>query len=181
MESGMQKWEEEELVTAATGGDPRAYDALVRHYRPAAVSLARQIVRCKEKADDVAQDALITAFKALPQLREPSRFGPWLASIVRHRAFRSKEPASVSLDEVLLRYIPSLALPTQEMAEDVVLAINALPEELRPTTELYFLEEWSAPEIADFLDLPLTTVKWRLHTARKQLSPRLARTLENMK
>lgn len=181
MESGMQQWEEEELVRAATAGDLRSYDVLVRHYRPAATSLARQIVRCREKADDVAQDALITAFKALPQLRESSRFGPWLASIVRHRAFRSKEPQNLSLDEVLLRYIPSLAAPTEELAEDVLLAINALPDDLRPITELYFLEEWSAPEIADFLDLPLTTVKWRLHTARKQLSPRLARTLENMK
>jgi RNA polymerase sigma-70 factor (ECF subfamily) len=170
---------EEELVRAATRGDLKAYDSLVSHYRPAAIAVARQIVRGKERSEDVAQDALITAFKALPQLQDASRFGAWLAAIVRHRARRvsqSREEQTLPLDEFIALRVP--ALRGQRIRNEVSCAIEDLPEEIRSVAELYYLQEWSTQQIAEFLTLPLTTVKWRLHTARRTLRPRLAESLE---
>gem|GEM_PF-1637524 len=178
---GRGNWEgadEETLVIAAQAGDLDAFDVLSRRYRPAAVTVARQTLS-REAAEDAAQDSLLSAFKALPMLSEPGRFSAWFGSIVRHRAARmgrqrSKEP--LPLDEVILAYAPSIvgSLHEDERSKHVRCAVSDLPEEIRSVTELHYLQEWSAPRIAEFLSTPLTTVKWRLHTARRLLRNRLA-------
>ncbi|MEZ0324971.1 MAG: RNA polymerase sigma factor [Fimbriimonas sp.] len=175
----MEREREEELVRAATRGDLAAFDTLVTHYRPAAIALARQIVRSNERAEDTAQDALITAFKALPQLQDPTRFAAWLAAIVRHRAKRisqSREDQAIALDEFIAQRVP--ALQAKEIRNEVSCAIEDLPEEQRIPAQLFYLQEWSTLQISEFLSLPITTVKWRLHMARKSLRPRLAESLE---
>ncbi len=171
--------EEEDLVRAATRGDLAAFDTLVRHYRPAAIALARQIVHSNERAEDTAQDALITAFKALPQLQDPTRFAAWLAAIVRHRAKRisqNREDQAIPLDEFIAQRMPGLQI--REVRNEVSCAIEDLPEDQRIVAELFYLQEWSTQQIREFLSLPVTTVKWRLHMARKSLRPRLAESLE---
>jgi RNA polymerase sigma-70 factor (ECF subfamily) len=170
------KASETTLVEAASAGDPSAFDVLARRYRHPAQALARQIVGSRELADDVAQDALLMAFKSLPQLKEPDRFASWLGAIVRHRARRvaqHPERRMLRLDEVLLAYMPSIESQGAIQSE-VACAIASLPLEQRSTAELYYLDEWSTAEIAEFLELPVTTVKWRLHCARQLLRPRLA-------
>src|SRR5690242_6492616 len=99
-----ESWDETMLVVAAQAGDLLAFDLLARRYRPAAVTVARQLLP-SEAAEDAAQDALLSAFKALPKLSDPSRFAAWLGAIVRHRARRlgrerSREP--LALDQVIL-------------------------------------------------------------------------------
>src|SRR5690349_11616300 len=100
------------LVAAAAAGDLGAFDALVRRYRPAAVMVASQIVATREQAEDAAQDALLAAYAALPQLVDQERFGAWLGTIVRHRARRlasGERRQTVPIDEVVLSYSPALA------------------------------------------------------------------------
>lgn len=166
------------LVVAAQAGDLAAFDLLARRYRPAAVTVARQTLPL-EAAEDAAQDALVSAFKALPRLERPERFPAWLGAIVRHRARRlgrerSKEP--LALDEVIVTYAPSIVARLQEDEESKIVrcAVAGLPPDAREAAELHYLQDWTAPQIADFLALPLTTVKWRLHTARRLLRSRLA-------
>jgi RNA polymerase sigma-70 factor, ECF subfamily len=166
------------LVMAAQAGDLAAFDVLAHRYRPAAVTVARQLLSC-EAAEDAAQDALLAAFKALPKLAEPGRFAPWLGVIVRHRAKRlgrewSKKP--LPLDKVILSYAPSIVarLHEDERSQQVRCAVSELPSELREPVTLHYLQEWTANQIAAFLSLPLSTVKWRLHMARRLLRNRLA-------
>jgi RNA polymerase sigma-70 factor, ECF subfamily len=166
--------DEERLVAAATAGDLRAFDALVRRYRPAVILLASQILRTRELAEDAAQDALLAAYAALPRLAEPARFDAWLGAIARHRAKRlaageARQP--VPIEEVVLAYTPALAerVVENDLARKVRCALRRLPEEIRPVVELYYLEGWRVGQIAGFLGLPETTVKWRLHAGRKQL------------
>src|SRR5262249_60596643 len=78
---------DEVLVLAAIVGDLQAFDQLVLRYRPAAVRLAQSIVG-REHGEDVAQDGLLLAFKALPSIEDPRKFAAWLSAIVRHRAWR---------------------------------------------------------------------------------------------
>ena len=170
--------EEEELVVAAQAGDLEAFDMLARRYRPAALTVARQSLPAQQ-AEDAAQDALLSAFKALPSLQEPGRFPAWFGAIVRHRArrmgrVRSREP--LALNQVIVTYAPAIVarLHEDERSQRVRCAISGLPAEVREPTTLHYLEGWTALQIAEFLSLPVSTVKWRLHTARRLLRNRLA-------
>src|SRR5919202_1141024 len=78
---------DEVLVVAAMLGDLSAFDELCARYRAAVVRAAQGIVG-RADAEDVAQDTLLIAFKALPTLEVPAKFAAWLAAITRHRAFR---------------------------------------------------------------------------------------------
>ena len=105
---------DELLVVAAILGNLEAFEELVMRYRPAVVRLARTIVGTNS-AEDVAQDALLLAFKALPTIEEPGKFAAWLSAITRNRAlrFNQQEKAQLSkrvlLDEALLAKIEVLA------------------------------------------------------------------------
>src|SRR5438270_9553356 len=95
---------DEVLVVAAILGDLDAFDELALRYRAAVVRTAQSIVG-RENAEDVAQDALLLAFKALPSIDEPSKFAAWLSAITRHRALRfskrecSHQTGRINLDE----------------------------------------------------------------------------------
>jgi len=175
--------DEAELVLQARYGDLSAFDALVARYRPGATLLARQIVGRPDEADDVVQDSFLAAYKALPQLSDPEKFAWWFGSIVRHRARRlaaGDRPVHVQIDDLILCHAPSLIqeIEQRENAVRIRCVIQDLPEEVRPIVELYYLEEWGVSQISEFLALPKTTVKWRLHMARKLMRASLSESME---
>lgn len=167
--------DEEELVLAAQAGNLAAFDLLARRYRPALVAL--NVGRLgREEAQDAAQDALIIAFKALPTLADPSRFRPWLGAIAKRRAGRIDERRreTTALDEIIVAYAPSIVedLARADSAERMTAAIRSLPADLALVMDLVAVQEWALSDVAEFLVLPLSTVKWRLHTARTALRKR---------
>jgi hypothetical protein len=114
---------DEVLVVAAIVGDLQAFDQLVLRYRAAVVRVATGIVG-REHAEDVAQDAWLLAFKALPSIEEPRKFAAWLSAITRHRAMRFGESESnlrsrrVALDEVLIEKLEAVSPPLADRIED---------------------------------------------------------------
>jgi RNA polymerase sigma-70 factor (ECF subfamily) len=163
---------EEGLVVAAQAGDPRAFDALTVRYRSAAVVLARQYLPA-DAAEDAAQDALISAFRALGNLSDPGRFKAWLGAIVRNRARRLARDRE---DAVPVHELDGseLTVSQPEPADDELhRAVEGLPEGIRETTRLYYWESWSVGEISAFTGRPVTTVKWQLHAGRELLRRRL--------
>jgi RNA polymerase sigma-70 factor, ECF subfamily len=172
---------DEVLVVASILGDLGAFDELVRRYRAAVVRTAQRIVG-REDADDVAQESLLLAFKALPSIEDPSRFAAWLAVITRHHAIRfakrqhSRTAGSVELDEVLLDHISSLAamvIVDDESNEQLRKALAELPADYAAALSLRFLDEMPLKRIAAFLGVPVSTVKWRLHRGKQLLRERL--------
>ena len=115
---------ETELVVTALLGDLEAFDRLVRSYRGAVFSVARQFTETDEDAEDIAQEALLLVFKALPQLEHPDRFGGWLFAITRNYAMRhnlrsnrfESKPVS-DIDALILKYSPSVAFRPSEVFE----------------------------------------------------------------
>jgi RNA polymerase sigma-70 factor (ECF subfamily) len=177
---------DEQLVLNALLGDIEAFDELVVRYRNAVIVVATQALGSREAAEDLAQEAFLLAFKALPQLQEPARFGGWICSIARHRAWRiskqeaRSEPTEDSkLDTLILRHSPTLAAcPEETLLRRSAQAelrehLSELPPEFQIVLQLRYFEEWPVAQIADFLTLPLTTVKWRLHRGRDLLRRRL--------
>ncbi len=168
---------DEVLVVAAILGDLDAFDELALRYRAAVVRTAQAIVG-REDAEDVAQDALLLAFKALPSIEEPTKFGAWLSAITRHRAFRfskrerSHQTGRIDLDEFLLEQVHALGHPLVAMPEgddELKLALESVPADYALVLRLRFFDEMPLKRIAAFLGAPLSTVKWRIYRGKELL------------
>lgn len=175
---------DEVLVLAAILGDLEAFNELAGRYRAAAVRAAQAIVG-REDAEDVAQDALLLAFKALPSIEQPRRFAAWLGAITRNRALRftrregAQARARVPLDEVLLAEIDALARPflaEGEANEELRLALEGLSEDYALVLRMHFLDEMPLKRIAAFVGVPLSTIKWRVHRGKQLLRQQLERS-----
>ncbi len=172
--------EDAELIIAVLAGNLKAFDELVFRYQRAMLTVAQQIVRNPADAEDIVQDAFLLAFEALPQLENLERFGSWLYSITRNRALRfMKKAKRIQLHEdedaeLQIQANPASTDPaqiierqsTQQIVQD---AITSLPSEFQEVIKLYYWVEMPQKRIAEFLSLPLTTVKWRLHKAKDLL------------
>ena len=174
---------DELLVIEAILGNLEAFEQLVLRYRPAVVRLARTIVGT-DYAEDVAQDSLLLAFKALPTIEEPRKFPAWLSAITRHRAvrFNKSETAHVAkrvpLDEALLERIEAITKPLAEKERDeaMVRAIDEMPADYAMPLKLRFMDDMPLNRIAAFMGVPLSTVKWRIHHGKKLLRAKLEST-----
>jgi len=169
------------LVVRAILGDLDAFGELASRYRAAVVRVARSIVE-REDAEDVAQDAFLLAFKALPSIEDPEKFAAWLSVITRHRAQRSlmRERAyragRVEFDEMLLDHVGALARPMLDEKLDVSgnhselnRALENIPADYALVLRLRYLDDMPLKRVSAFLGVPLSTVKWRLHRGKKLL------------
>ena len=169
-----------ELVVSALAGNTQAFDVLVNRYRRAMLTVAQQIVRNSVDAEDVVQDAFLRAFESLPQLTDLNRFGAWLHSITRNRALRyyknasryqPEEDVEVHLNRVsdTSEMDPAYIVERELTQQGVRDAIQELSDEYQEVIQLYYWAEMPQKRMAEFLSLPLTTVKWRLHKAKEIL------------
>jgi RNA polymerase sigma-70 factor, ECF subfamily len=168
---------DEVLVVAAILGDLDAFDELASRYRAAVVRTAQAIVG-REDAEDVAQDALLLAFKALPSIDEPPKFAAWLSAITRHRALRfskrerSHQAGRIDLDEFLLEQVQALGHPLvarPEGDDELKMALENVPADYALVLRLRFFDEMPLKRIGAFLAAPLSTVKWRIHRGKQLL------------
>jgi|GEM_PF-277078 len=189
MTNGQHETPDEVLVVAAILGDLAAFDELASRYRGAVVRTAGKVVG-KEDAEDVAQDALLLAFKALPSIEEPSRFSAWLMVITRHRALRFVNQnrrfteQCVAFDEVLRSHLDVLNQPPSNENADteiVHLALNRLPEPYATLMRLRYLDEMPLHRIAAFTDVPLNTVKWRVQRGKRLMRDAIEQLEEPVK
>src|SRR5579872_517901 len=174
------------LVRRVQSGDKGAFDALVRKYQHKLVKLVMRYVRNPAEAEDIAQEAFIKAYRALPQFRGDSAFYTWLYRIAINTAknalaARDRNPVSYELDmqngeessDVVNRLkdpeTPEGLALTEEIRNTVNRAIEALPEDLRTAIVLRELEGLSYEEIAASMDCPVGTVRSRIFRAREAI------------
>lgn len=120
---------------------------------------------------DAAQEAFITAYERIDELRDPAAFPTWLRAIVRtqcNRILRQREALPLD-DRELSADDPVLTAEQRLLHEDLHTAVHGLPDHERVVTELFYLSGYSQQEIAEQLQLPLTTIKKRLQYAREHL------------
>jgi len=168
---------DEVLVVASILGDLDAFEELASRYRAAVVRTAQAIVG-REDAEDVAQDALLLAFKALPSIEEPPKFAAWLSAITRHRALRfskrerTHQAGRIDLDQFLLEQVQSLGQPfvaSNGEDDELKLALESVPADYALVLRLRFFDDMPLKRIGAFLGAPLSTVKWRLHRGKQLL------------
>ena len=174
----------EELVCRARQRDVDAFEALVRRFQDMAVGCAYAILGDFGHAEDAAQEAFIRAFMCIEQLRDANAFPGWLRTIVVRqcgRHTRRKRIPTVSLDAGVDRaaLLPFDTPEHREMRELVRAALAGLSAREREATTLFYINGYSMAEVGAFLDVPVTTVKSRLHSARGKLRERMVNMVEN--
>ncbi len=172
---------DEVLVVAAILGDLKAFDELVDRYRQAVLRLANMVAGA-ESARDIAQEVWLLAFKSLPSIDEPQKFASWLMVITKHRALRYRETRKrrsarfMPIDEFLLEQFGAMHRVDRHAVEEgeaVRLALDKLPLEYSMVMRMKFYDALSLKKIALFLDLPLSTIKWRIHRGKMLLQEKL--------
>ncbi|MCP4644051.1 MAG: sigma-70 family RNA polymerase sigma factor, partial [bacterium] len=174
------------LVERSRSGDLAAFEALVRRFQDMACGYAYSILGDFHLAEDAAQEAFVDAYGKLEQLREPKAFAGWFRRIVfKHcdRVMRRKRVPTVPLeaapDASASCDTPAQQVERRELAEQVLEAVSSLPEHQRTATALFYINGYSQNDIAEFLEVPVTTVKKRLHDSRKRLKERLLIMVED--
>lgn len=153
-----------------------AFGGLVGSFQDMAYACAYAVLGDFHLAEDAAQEAFITAWQKLYQLRQPEAFPGWFRRIVLtecNRLRRGKRLRATSLDDrvsVLSIFdSPQMTIERDEQKEAVFAAIEKLPENERITVALFYLKECSQSDISAFLEIPMTTVARRLYSARVRL------------
>ena len=172
------------LIERCRAGDISAFEPLVEKYRQRVWRLAYNVLRDREDAWDVAQEAFVRAWQALPNFRGQSAFYTWLFRIVvnvardrarqhaaRGRAFGTERVDEKDWDRILVDQgvAPDANATQVEERERIVRALATLSEPHRAIIMLSDLEGLSYREIAEVLNIPMGTVMSRLHNARRRL------------
>lgn len=177
------------LVERVQRGVAGAFDYLVIRYRHKVLKLIMRYVRDPVEAEDVAQEAFLKAYRALPSFRGDSAFYTWLYRIAINTAKNAlvssrRRPVDYDLDlqdpeqyDMQARLkdaeTPEGLLLTDEIRDTVNSAIEHLPEDLRTAIVLRELEGMSYEEIAAAMDCPVGTVRSRIFRAREAIDKRL--------
>ena len=183
------------LVRRVQRGDKGAFDVLVLKYQHKVVKLVMRYVRNPAEAEDIAQEAFIKAYRALPQFRGDSAFYTWLYRIAINTAknavvSRDRSPIDFDLDlqnsdesydmqgRLADKETPEALTLTEEIRSIVNTAIEALPEDLRMAIVLREIEGLSYEEIAESMACPVGTVRSRIFRAREAIDRRLREVFE---
>ena len=179
-----------ELVARVQRGDKKAFDLLVLKYQRKIMRLLSRMVRDPHEVEDVAQEAFIKAYRALPQFRGDSAFYTWLYRIAINTArnwlaARGRQPSTPNAletedgetfnqtDNLTDNSTPESLAASREIAETVNAAIQALPAELRTAIVMREMEGMSYEDIAQSMNCPIGTVRSRIFRAREAIATRL--------
>jgi RNA polymerase sigma-70 factor, ECF subfamily len=164
-------------VHEAKAGDPAAWDVLFRRYQLPLYVYVFELVRNEQTSLDIVQESFIAAARHIGSLREDGGFGGWLFGIAHQKClqlWRTKRRVEVPLEEIAdlpadADHAPAEVLIHQEAEEEVLALLQRLPVEQRSALLLHSVEGFSLQEIADITDVPLGTVKSRLHNAKRAM------------
>jgi RNA polymerase sigma-70 factor, ECF subfamily len=185
---------DQQLVARVQKGDSRAFDLLVLKYQHRIFSLISRYVRDADEVQDVAQEAFIKAYRALPGFRGESAFYTWLYRIAINTAknylvSRSRRPPGTDIELEDAEYHetgwglhdienPENALFGAELKAVVDGAIGALPEDLRTAITLREFDGLSYEDIADIMDCPVGTVRSRIFRAREAIDVLVSKQMD---
>lgn len=178
------------LVERAQAGDKHAFDLLVIKYQRKLARLLSRFIRDSGELEDVAQEAFIKAYRALPTFRGDSAFYTWLYRIAINTAknflvsqgrraptvtkFDAEEAEGFEDADALQDLnTPESAMLTKEIGQTVNAAVEALPEELRVALTLREIEGLSYEDIAQAMSCPIGTVRSRIFRAREAVAEKL--------
>jgi RNA polymerase sigma-70 factor (ECF subfamily) len=184
-----------------TGLDEREFESLLVSMLEPAYRLAFRLTGERQDAEDLVQEASLRAFRFRHTFQPGTSFKAWFYRIVMNQFYtgtRRHRPTGASLDSLsdaseILMFVrsaeagllrpdadPAATVVSRMAEDDVARALASLPDEYRTVATLYFLDDLSYQEIADILDVPIGTVRSRLHRGRQMLQKQLWRVAEEL-
>lgn len=169
---------DEEIVRLARRGDRAAFSELVRRHQNGVYTLAVRLVRDRDLASDVAQEAFVRAWRALPKFRGDARFTTWMHRITVNTAWtlraRAARLRTERLDDLVADppadgMSPERAGDLSDLRPRLEAALRRLPDGTRAVVVLKDVYGWTHPEISDHLGISVTASKVRLHRGRRKL------------
>lgn len=186
---------DKQLVERVQQGDKKSFDLLVLKYQNRIIKLVSRYVRDQSDAQDIAQDAFVKAYRALPNFRGDSAFYTWLYRIAINTAKNyvvslSRRPLEarvenadgeqLDLDELQKDIAtPENVLLADEIKQTILEAMSKLPEDLRVAITLREVDGLTYEEIAEAMDCPIGTVRSRIFRARETVDKKLKPLLEH--
>ena len=165
-----------ELVEAYLHGQHNALAELWLKYHKIVYGIAVSIVKSHEDAEDLRQEIFLKVYNNLANLRNPEKFASWLFKITRNTCkswLSQRKLLIVPIDSVgeVECCVPSCQDVLESREQDMLLQnlINDLPLDYRLVINLHYFQHQKVRDIAKFLSLPESTVKWRIHVAREKL------------
>ncbi|MCK8043674.1 MULTISPECIES: RNA polymerase sigma factor RpoE [Shewanella] len=185
---------DQQLVERVQRGDKNAFNLLVQKYQNKVASLISRYVRNQADVADVAQEAFIKAYRALPNFRGESAFYTWLYRIAvntakNHLVAQGRRAPANDVDAEEAEYYdgsdalkefasPERLVLSDEIQKVVFDTLDTLPEELKMAISLRELDGMSYEEIANVMDCPVGTVRSRIFRAREAIDKKLKPLLE---
>ncbi|MEM7034243.1 MAG: sigma-70 family RNA polymerase sigma factor [Chloroflexota bacterium] len=175
-----------DLINQVRLGEQGAYETVVHRFQDMAVGYAYAKLGDLFLAEDVAQEAFVQAYFDLPELRDPAAFPGWFRRIVFtqvSRLIRNKQletiPFDTTRDIAENGQTPVEITERVEMKQTVSAAIATLPDHQREVVTLFYISQYSQKEISQFLDVPVATIKTRLHAARHHLKTKMVTLIQD--
>jgi RNA polymerase sigma-70 factor (ECF subfamily) len=194
--AGLAEDTDKELVKRVQRGDLAAFDMLFARYQTKILNLIGRYVRDSEEVQDVAQEAFIKAYRALPRFRGDSAFYTWLYRIAintakNHLVARSRRPPAMDVDVEDADYRddadvlresedPESAMARDQLRDTIDQALVDLPDDLRSALTLREFDGLSYEQIAEILECPVGTVRSRIFRAREFVDQRMQPLLSNV-
>jgi RNA polymerase sigma-70 factor (ECF subfamily) len=171
------------LVRRIQAGDMQAFEALFFKYQGQIFRTALSITRDPGAAEEILQDCFYKTYLNIMNITGEGSLAPWLHRVAVNlscNAIKKRRVRLEAIDDVAEGYIttdprqsPEAIMERAELQNRMREAINSLPLKHRVVVTLHYLQDFSLPEIAYILELPVGTVKSRLHHARKTLREKL--------
>jgi RNA polymerase sigma-70 factor (ECF subfamily) len=175
-----EDWDDATLVGRSVSGDDQAFAVLVRRYQSPLYRHAWRLTQDRRTAEDVVQEAFVTAWRRLPSLDRAESFRSWLYQITTRRSIdvvrarRPEPPVDTVVEPADTQAGPATRLEQRAQIADLALALQELPVASRAAWCLREIDELSYDEIATALELPVSTVRGRIARARHELAERMS-------
>ncbi|SHJ21431.1 RNA polymerase, sigma-24 subunit, RpoE [Geosporobacter subterraneus DSM 17957] len=186
---------ERQLIEKSQQGDIESFELLIKEYQKLAFNIAYRMLGNTEDAADATQDAMIKVYKSINSFKGNSSFSTWLYRIVTNTCLdelrKRKKDKTLSYDRGIeteegtlereipdTRNIPEEAVERKEQLQDLVEAINRLPEQHKTVIVLRDIKGFSYEQIAEILDCSQGTIKSRISRARMALKENMQKNTE---
>ena len=177
------------IIAKVKQGDMVAFNALIDEYKAMAFTLALKLMKNREDAEEVAQDAFFKAYTNINQFEGKSKFSTWLYTIVYNTALTRLRKKQLDIQDIDQQNYENAAfqaesgnewrkLEREERSSYIKLALNQLVSEDQVVITLFYLNENSIAEICEITNWEMSNVKVRLHRARKRLLIELEKLLD---
>ena len=175
---------DEELARLCQNGDDSAFEVLIKRYEKQIFSLSYRLCGNYDEAADLAQEAFIQLYKALPRYDAGKKFFSWMYRVAHNaciNALQKRPQNATDLDSIAeivadgesIANQPEAAYNNKELGEQIDKAILALPDKFREPIYLRYIKELSYQEIGAYLNLPVSTIETRLFRGKQLLQKNL--------